>query len=54
MTDTDDGTWSPWRLKFTANRNPVAGLMSIVAGKRPAVVSATSRSEPVSNLWIVP
>ena len=54
ITEIVEGTWSPWRLKFTTNRNPVAGEMSIVAGKSPAVASPTSRSVPVSNLWTVP
>src|SRR5690349_21525807 len=32
-TETDDGTMSPCRLKFTTKRNAPSGVMSSVAGK---------------------
>ena len=54
ITDIVLGTMSPCRLKFTTNRNPVSGLISILAGNRPACVSATERSVPVSYLKIEP
>src|SRR5262245_42990631 len=43
-TDTDDGTMSPCRLKFTTKRNAPSGVTSSVAGKYPSVVLATSES----------
>ena len=38
ITETLDCTWSQWMLRFRRKRQPVAGLMSMVAWKRPAVV----------------
>src|SRR6185436_7227975 len=46
-TETDDGTMSPCRLKFTTNRKLPSGVTSSVAGKRPRVVL------PMSELSLV-
>ena len=53
-TDTDDGTMSPCRLKFTTKARDPSGVVCTVAGKRPSVVRPTNSSLSVLNFQKVP
>src|SRR4051794_380013 len=46
-TETDEGTMSPCRLKFTTKTNWPSAVMSIVAGKYPSVALPTTESSLV-------
>src|SRR5690349_21842379 len=53
-TDTDEGTMSPCKLKFTTKRKLPSGVMSIVAGKFPSVVLPRTASSFVEYFQTVP
>src|ERR1043165_838300 len=53
-TETEDGTMSPCKLKFTTKRKLPSGVMSIVAGKFPSVVLPRTESSFVEYFQTLP
>src|ERR1043165_863403 len=53
-TDTEDGTMSPCKLKFTTKRKLRSGVISSVAGKFPSVVLPRTESSFVEYFQTLP